>query len=111
MQADLVLAAIGARAAGRPVKLALQRPIMFNNTIHRPKTIQRVRLGAERDGRLTAIGHESWSGNLPGGRTEPTTLSTRALYAGANRHDRVRISRRSTWPKATRCARRARRRA
>jgi xanthine dehydrogenase YagR molybdenum-binding subunit len=85
VQSDLALAALAARAAGRPVKIVLQRPIMFNNTIHRPKTIQRVRLGADRDGRLTAIGHDSWSGNLRGGRTEPATLSTRLLYRGENR--------------------------
>ncbi len=84
-QSDLALAALAARAAGRPVKLVLQRPIMFNNTIHRPKTIQRIRLGADRDGRITAIGHDGWSGNLRGGRTEPTTLPTRLLYRGENR--------------------------
>jgi xanthine dehydrogenase YagR molybdenum-binding subunit len=33
-------------AAGRPVKLALQRPLMANNTTHRPATIQRIRIGA-----------------------------------------------------------------
>ncbi|MQX63416.1 molybdopterin-dependent oxidoreductase [Sinorhizobium meliloti] len=92
VQTDLVLAALAARVARRPVKIALQRPIMFNNTIHRPKTIQRIRLGASRDGKLTAVGHESWSGNLTGGRTEPTTLSTRALYAGPNRMTRVRLA-------------------
>jgi xanthine dehydrogenase YagR molybdenum-binding subunit len=84
-QSDLALAALAARAAGRPVKLVLQRAIMFNNTIHRPKTIQRIRLGAGRDGRITAIGHDGWSGNLRGGRTEPTTLPTRLLYRGENR--------------------------
>ena len=84
-QSDLALAAIAARVSGRPVKLVLQRQLMFNNTIHRPKTIQRVRLGAARDGRIVAIGHDSWSGNLPGGRTEPATLPTRLLYAGENR--------------------------
>ncbi|PDS63039.1 xanthine dehydrogenase [Rhizobium anhuiense] len=92
VQSDLVLAAVSSRIVGRPVKIALQRPIMFNNTIHRPKTIQRVRLGASHDGRLTAVGHESLSGNLAGGRTEPTTLSTRALYAGPNRMTRVRLA-------------------
>ena len=44
------------------------------------------------DGRLTAIGHDSWSGNLPGGRTEPTVASTRTLYAGANRLTRMRLA-------------------
>lgn len=90
--ADLVAASLAARAAGRPVKLALQRPLMFNNTIHRPKTIQRIRIGADQDGRITAIGHESWSGNLPGGRTEPATASTRLLYAGANRMTRLKLA-------------------
>ena len=71
LRADAVLAALGARAAGRPVKVALQRPLMFNNTTHRPATIQRIRIGADRDGKITAIGHESWSGNLPGGGPRP----------------------------------------
>ena len=84
-QSDLALAALAARATRRPVKVALQRPIMFNNTIHRPQTIQRIRLGAGRDGRITAIGHDSWSGNLRGGRTEAATLPTRLLYGGENR--------------------------
>ncbi|WP_277980562.1 aldehyde oxidoreductase molybdenum-binding subunit PaoC [Sphingomonas phyllosphaerae] len=84
-QSDLALAALAARVSGRPVKLVLQRALMFNNTIHRPKTIQRVRLGAAKDGRLLAVGHDSWSGNLPGGRTEPSTLPTRLMYAGENR--------------------------
>jgi len=92
VQADLALAAIAARVVGRPVKIALQRPLMFNATIHRPKTIQRIRLGAERDGRLVAIGHESWSGNLTGGRTEPTVTSTRGFYAAANRLTTMRLA-------------------
>ena len=46
LRADALLAALGARAAKRPVKVALQRPLMINNTTHRPATIQRVRLGA-----------------------------------------------------------------
>ncbi|SKB46759.1 aldehyde oxidoreductase molybdenum-binding subunit PaoC [Dyadobacter psychrophilus] len=90
--ADLVAASLAARVAGRPVKLALQRPLMFNNTIHRPKTIQRIRIGADPDGKITAIGHESWSGNLQGGRTEPATASTRILYAGANRLTRLKLA-------------------
>lgn len=89
---DLVAASLAARAAGRPVKLALQRPLMFNNTIHRPKTIQRIRIGAKPDGTIAAIGHESWSGNLPGGMTESATASTRILYAGANRLTRLRLA-------------------
>jgi xanthine dehydrogenase YagR molybdenum-binding subunit len=83
--ADAVMAVLGAKAAGRPVKVAHPRPAMLNNTTHRPATIQRVRLGAGRDGRLTAIAHESWSGNVPGGMAETACDQTNLLYAGANR--------------------------
>ena len=89
---DAVLASLAAREAGRPVKVALPRPLMFNNLTHRPATIQRIRLGANPDGTLTAIGHESWSGNLRGGRTEAATASTRTLYAGANRMTRLYLA-------------------
>ena len=92
VRADAVLAALGARAARRPVKVALQRPLMINNTTHRPATIQRIRLGADRHGRLTAIGHDSWSGDLPGGKPETAILQTRLLYAGANRLTRQRLA-------------------
>jgi xanthine dehydrogenase YagR molybdenum-binding subunit len=58
---------------------------MFNNTTHRPATIQRIRIGATSDGKITAIGHESWSGNLAGGKPEGAVAQTRLLYAGAHR--------------------------
>ena len=89
---DLVAAALAARAVGRPVKVALTRQMVFNSTTHRPATIQRIRIGATRDGKITAIGHENWSGNLRGGRTEPSTASTRLLYAGANRMTRLQLA-------------------
>ena len=92
IRADALLAALGARAAGRPVKVALQRPLVFNNTTHRPSTIQRIRIGATSDGRMTAIGHESWSGNLPGGDAETAAGQTRLLYAAENRLTTLRIA-------------------
>jgi len=66
---------------------------MFNNTVHRPATIQRVRIGAARDGKIAAIAHESWSGNVPDGGPEAAVYQTRALYAGANRFTATRLSR------------------
>lgn len=66
MRADAVLAAFAAKATGRPVKVALPRPFIANNTTHRPATIQRIRIGATQDGKITAIAHESWSGDQPG---------------------------------------------
>ncbi|RWN26720.1 aldehyde oxidoreductase molybdenum-binding subunit PaoC [Mesorhizobium sp.] len=92
VRSDAVLAALGARAARRPVKVALARPFMFNNTTHRPATIQRIRVGATRDGKITAIGHESWSGDLPGGGPENAVQQTRLLYAGANRMTATRLA-------------------
>ncbi len=92
VRADAVLAALGARAAKRPVKVALHRPLIANNTTHRPATIQRIRLGATRDGTLTAIGHESWSGDLEGGGPEAAVQQTRLLYAGEHRMTRMRLA-------------------
>ena len=92
LRADALLAALGARAAKRPVKVALHRHLIFNNTTHRPATIQRIRIGAGRDGRITAIGHETWNGNLPKGSSEAATAQTRLLYAGANRMTATRVA-------------------
>ena len=92
VRADALLAALGARAAGRPVKVALTRPQMFNNTVHRAATIQRIRLGARRDGTITALSHEGWSGNLPGGRAEVPNKQSTKIYAGANRMLKIRLS-------------------
>ena len=74
------------------MKVALPRPLTFNNTQHRAATIQRIRIGATRDGKITAIGHENWSGDLPGGRTEAGVRPTRLLYAGANRMTATRLA-------------------
>jgi xanthine dehydrogenase YagR molybdenum-binding subunit len=92
IRADMILAALGARAAGRPVKLALPRPFLMNNTVHRPATIQRIRIGAGRDGKITSIAHESWSGNLPGGKPENAVEQTKLIYAGANRLTGLRLA-------------------
>lgn len=89
---DAILGAIGSRIVGKPVKVVLARPQMPNNTTHRPATIQRVRLGASQDGKLLAISHESWSGNLPGGSAEMAAQQTRLLYAGANRQTTHRLA-------------------
>ncbi|WP_312979515.1 aldehyde oxidoreductase molybdenum-binding subunit PaoC [Atlantibacter sp.] len=92
LRSDALLAALGARAIKRPVKVMLSRPLIPNNTTHRPATIQRVRIGAEKDGHITAIAHESWNGNVPGGPTETATNQTEFLYAGANRLTGLRLA-------------------
>lgn len=92
VRADAIMAALGARAAKRPVKVALARAQIPNNTTHRPATIQRVRIGSNKDGRIEAIAHESWSGDHPGGGIETAAFQTRLLYAGANRQTAHRLA-------------------
>ncbi len=92
LRSDAVLAALGAKAAGRPVKLAMSRPFMANNTTHRPATRQRIRIGATKDGTITAIAHESGSGDQPNGSPEAAVLQTNLLYAGANRLTSMRLA-------------------
>jgi xanthine dehydrogenase YagR molybdenum-binding subunit len=54
----VTLAAMAARAVGRPVRLELTRRQQFFLTGFRPRTVQRVAIGAREDGRLSAILHE-----------------------------------------------------
>jgi xanthine dehydrogenase YagR molybdenum-binding subunit len=52
------LAAAAARQLGKPVKLVLSRKMMFQTVGHRPRTQQRVRLGATPDGKLVSLHHD-----------------------------------------------------
>src|SRR5882672_8854696 len=52
------LAAAAARQVGRPVRLVLGRKMMFHAVGHRPRTQQRVRLGATREGKLVSLHHD-----------------------------------------------------
>src|SRR5208282_5985642 len=93
VNADAILAAIAARQLNRPVKTALTRQQIFHVTTHRSDTIQRIRLGTDRNGRILAIGHDVFSGNLPSEQNyEGAALQTRTLYAGANRLTRHRLA-------------------
>src|SRR5260370_13642947 len=93
VNADAILAAIAARKLTRPVKPALTRQQIFHVTTHRSDTIQRIRLGTDKNGQILAIGHDVSSGNLPSEQTyEGAALQTRTLYAGANRLTRHRLA-------------------
>ena len=52
------LAAAAARQLGKPVKLVVSRKMMFQTVGHRPRTQQRVRLGATADGKLISLQHD-----------------------------------------------------
>ncbi len=93
VNADAILAAIAARQLNRPVKTALTRQQVFHVTTHRSDTIQRIRLGTDRNGRILAIGHDVFSGNLWSEQNyEGAALQTRTLYAGDNRLTRHRLT-------------------
>lgn len=90
---EAVFAALAARALRRPVKVAQTRRQVFTVTGRRPETIQRVRLAASRDGRLTGIGHDV---NMQGTErelfVEQTATVMRSLYAAPNRLSRHRVT-------------------
>ena len=89
---DATLAALGARAVDRPVKVALTRQQVFHVTPHRSDTIQRLRIATDAQGHIQAIGHDVLSGNLPSEQDyEGAANQTRTLYAGANRETRHRL--------------------
>jgi xanthine dehydrogenase YagR molybdenum-binding subunit len=52
------LAAAAARQVGSPVRLVLPRKMMFHAVGHRPRTQQRVRLGATAKGKLVSLQHD-----------------------------------------------------
>ncbi|MGP3952957.1 xanthine dehydrogenase family protein molybdopterin-binding subunit [Streptomyces sp. 7N604] len=89
-----VLAALAARAIGRPVKLAVTRQQMFTMVSYRTPTVQRVRLGAEKDGRLTAIWHDAvQQSSRIAEFCEQTVTPTRVMYAAPNRRTTHRLLR------------------
>ncbi|GGW10492.1 oxidoreductase [Streptomyces capoamus] len=82
---DVVLAAMAARHTGRPVTLAYARRHLPTVVGHRAPTVQRLRLGAGHDGRLTALLHETTS---PTSRVkefvEYAAVVSRVMYAAPN---------------------------
>ena len=102
---ETILAALGARAVQRPVKVAFTRQQMFANAGHRPMMIQKVRLAADNDGRLNAIAHEVISQTSQYEEfAEQTAVFTRSLYAAPNRvttHRLVKLDmHRGEWMRA-----------
>jgi xanthine dehydrogenase YagR molybdenum-binding subunit len=80
-----VLTALAARAVGRPVRMVLTRKGVSRSVGGRTASAHRIALGAETDGRLTAIVHTSATGvGRVGGTLEQTTSPTRHLYRVKN---------------------------
>lgn len=80
-----VAAVLAAKKLNRPVKLVLGRELMFTSVGYRPYTVQKVAIGADERGLLSAIDHEgvgqtsSYEEHL-----ERTILASRAMYACPN---------------------------
>jgi xanthine dehydrogenase YagR molybdenum-binding subunit len=90
-----VLGILAARLVGRPVKLVLRRDQMFGPVGHRPPTRQTIRLGTDRDGRLTALAHHARVATSSfDDFFEPAAMVSHALYASpaiAISHEAVRL--------------------
>lgn len=91
---NLVLAAMAAKVTGRPVKVAVTRQQMFAMTGYRTPTIQRIRLGADRQGRLRALGHDVWEQSSTVREfAEQTATASRIMYASETRRTTHRLVR------------------
>jgi xanthine dehydrogenase YagR molybdenum-binding subunit len=90
-----LLGIIAARMVGRPVKLVLSRDQMFGMVGHRAPTRQKLRLGADANGHLTAIDHHTHTASSTfDDFFEPAAGIAQVLYASpaiATAHTAVRL--------------------
>ena len=90
----VTLAALGARVARRPIKVMLSRREMYYSVGYRPHTVQRVALGASRDGRLAAIVHDGYQETSTYEEfSEALVGPTGFLHSCSNVYTRRRIAR------------------
>ncbi len=91
---EAVAAAIAAMELNRPVRVVMSRQQVFQTIMRRTETEQRLRLGTDADGRLTAFGHEARISNLPNEEyTEPVVQSSQLLYGGEHRLLQIELAR------------------
>ncbi len=90
----MILTVMAAQVTRRPVKLALTRQQMFAVAGYRTPTIQRMRLGADRTGRLTTIAHDVVEQTATIYEfAEQTAIPSRIMYAAPNRRTTHRLAR------------------
>lgn len=86
------LAAMAAKVVGKPVKLSLSREAMYGTVGFRPETRMRVRLGADRSGKIGAVMHEAWAQTSTYEEfTENTLGATRLMYDVPNLSTTYRV--------------------
>ncbi len=77
----VVLAAMAARMVGRPVRVVLSRQMMFSLVGYRTPTVQRLQLGASKNGDLTALAHDVWEQTSTVVEfAEQTAVCSRTMY-------------------------------
>jgi xanthine dehydrogenase YagR molybdenum-binding subunit len=77
-----VLAAAAARVAGRPVRITLTRSQMYSMVGYQPWMRQEVEIGAQADGKLTALRHHIVNSTaLLDTHLEPSSDTSKTLYA------------------------------
>jgi xanthine dehydrogenase YagR molybdenum-binding subunit len=90
-----VLGVMAARMVGKPVKLVLRREQMFGPVGHRAPTRQTFRVGADSDGKLTALDHRTkTTSSTFDDFFEPASDASHTLYASraiSTSHEAVRI--------------------
>src|ERR1051326_1856992 len=90
--ARTALIALAAKRVGRPVRLVPTRAQGFTIATFRAETHHHVKLGASRDGRLTALVHEGWEvTSRPANYNVAGTEATARLYACPNVWTKVNI--------------------
>jgi xanthine dehydrogenase YagR molybdenum-binding subunit len=84
-RSQAVLAAMAARMLGRPIRVVLSRKQLFSLVGYRTPTIQRVRLGSDRGGRLVALDHQVVEQTSTVYEfAEQTAVFSRVMYATPN---------------------------
>ena len=91
-----ILAAIAARQVKRPVKIVMSREDVLTDIGHRSETVQRMELGATKEGKITVLRHHVTSHtSLNDEFPEPASVSTRMLYdtgTYGTAHELVRLN-------------------
>ncbi|HMJ62466.1 MAG TPA: xanthine dehydrogenase family protein molybdopterin-binding subunit, partial [Bryobacteraceae bacterium] len=94
--AHVMLAALASQRLKRPVRAVLTREQVLVTVGHRPKTVQRVELGARRDGTLIGLRHHTTSHTAVKDEfIEPVNITSRHLYPIPNftgTHEAVRVN-------------------
>lgn len=90
----VLLCALAARQVNRPVKLVVKRPQMFGSIGCRSETRQAIRIGAKRNGSLTALSNETYTHTSSFDQfVETATLPSRMLYSVPNNYTVQRVVR------------------